>query len=240
MVPPRVETESASIVINGAFNPAIFSSAWFLSEQLIGRKEYDAMQVQLISRDLTSIELGWLRVQATSDSFQASTADAEEYERLRDVAIGVLRTLPHTPVGALGVNHDAHYLVDSEESWHRLGDLLSPKKLWQEALSLPGMADITVWGVRPDKYGGRIQVSVQPSQRLAHGIFISCNDHFELEEALTQPMTRQEMVRAAPGVEATPGKNRIARVILAEEWDLCRERWKTIVSTILSQLEESS
>ena len=89
--------------------------------------------------------------------------------QIRDLALGILRSLPHTPVQRIGINHLAHFPVESEGVWHRLGHALTPKELWEEVLEKPGMLSLTIQGQRTDDYSGSVNVTVQPSSVVRPG-----------------------------------------------------------------------
>lgn len=231
---PETEIESISIVLKGAFNPAIFSPAWMRSEKLIGETEYKAASVDLITRELTIFSTAWLRVQAQLDTLQISTVESDEYERARDVAIGILRSLPHTPVAALGINREVHFAVESPDQWHSIGDALAPKQFWESSLRVPGLRDLTIWGVRDDLHSGHVQVTFQPSQRIALGIFMTHNDHFNLSFVEAQPNRRIDNTFLPPSTDASPDKVKVALSVLADEWEKSMDRAAKVFGAIAS------
>jgi hypothetical protein len=79
----------------------------------------------------------WLSVNVTPERFQASTTDEGFYEATRDLMIGTFELLDHTPVTALGVNREFRYQLESEKSWHLLGDTLAPKDGWMDERDKP-------------------------------------------------------------------------------------------------------
>jgi hypothetical protein len=219
MTDQKIGLESVAVVIKGLFNAAIFSPQWFRDQNLVGSAEMATQQIDLITRDIALFRMGWLSCQVNPEGLQLSTSEPEEFERLRDAAIGVLRILAHTPISALGINRDVHLSVDSEEQWHKIGDVLTPKTIWEDSLSSPGMKNVTIWGARPDEYAGRVQVQVEPSARISLAVFVGHNDHFTLTLAgsrtelrpLTLDLTKQD-------VEATSEKIPVALKILTEQW----------------------
>ena len=214
----KVVIDGVSIVIRGSFNPGIFSPAWFLAQKLIGNEEYEAAEVQFISRDLSLFHMGWLDCQVTQDAMQLDTVKPEETERLRDAAVAVLRLLSHTPINALGINRSVHFDVESYERWHKIGDRLAPKDIWEGVLTLPGTRNVTILAVRPDKFDGSISVQVEPSVKVPHGVYVAVNDHFTLTNVEEQPTTRSDgplqQALVPPSSELIP----IAVGILSDEW----------------------
>lgn len=218
MAPTEPSRLEASIVVRGRFNPMIVSPGWLVQEGLIAKPEDDEIKVEAIVPHASIFEVGWLRCELIDDQLRVVTQDPEEFEPLRDVAVGILRVLHHTPVSLIGLNYDAHYQVSSVESWHELGDKLAPKEYWERFLKLPGLKSMTVQGVRSDEYAGAIRVRFEPSALVSHGIFISYNDHHELRTVEKQPASRAEF--AAPGepVEPSPKNIPLAIEIMQDRW----------------------
>lgn len=93
-----------SIVIRGDFNPAIFQPAWFAAEKLIGEKEAEAANVQIVHRDAAIFSADWLSLEVTQDRFSASTSHEQYVEPLQDLVIGTFILLSHTPLRMLGIH----------------------------------------------------------------------------------------------------------------------------------------
>ena len=212
--------DSATVVTKGRFNPGIFSPSWLLSEGIVGEGEYENAKLELITPDFTKFSCGWLSCTVTKDTLELSTTAVEEFERLRDAVIAIMRTLPHCPVSAMGVNRNAHFGVEGFEAWHRVGDALTPKEIWKGILDLPGMKSVTVWGVRPDNYAGRIHITVEPSSLVRFGIFVAHNDHFDLNLVDEQPHERSEfLIQDLKPQEATLEKRGLMMSILEDDWN---------------------
>lgn len=215
-----IAIEGLTIVIRGAFNPAIFTPSWFRDQDLIGVTESEAQTIELITREVAVFSMGWLQCHATADALQLSTEEPEEFERLRDVAIGVLRILSHTPLSALGINRDFHTTMKSIDQWHAIGDAIVPKDIWEEDLLLPGMRSATLWGRRSDGYTGHFQVQVEPSVKLPLSVFVATNDHFALTTENREIKSREaawDIVEEE--VEATAAKIPVAIEVLLSCWD---------------------
>jgi hypothetical protein len=236
MQTPR-QLDSVSIVVKGHLNPAIFSPAWMLGQGLIGQSEYEAAAVNIISRNAASFKMGWLECHVRPDTLQLSTDQAEEFERTRDVAVGVLRALSQTPVAALGINRDVHFVVTDRDRWHAIGDTLVPKNLWDPTLRLPGMRSLTMWGARPDLHAGRIHVTVEPSQRLPQAVYVGHNDHYALAKLEKIVTSREEPWDLDPESTAEPSADKIDMVIeiLSEDWAASLRRADEVVSLVARQ-----
>lgn len=178
----KPEIDGANLVLIGDFNPKIFQPAWFAAQQLIREQEASNAEIQIIHEALVSFSLEWLRLEVHQNRFFAATNQSPYFEVLRDLVVGAFRILKHTPIRMMGINRDLHYRMKSENDWHRLGDYLAPKQIWNEILKKPGMLSLSVEGLRPDEYNGRIVVKVQPSKRIMYGTYISINDHYEVRD----------------------------------------------------------
>src|SRR3990172_4428140 len=143
------------------------------------------------------------------------TAQEPYYEVMRDLVLGTFKILRHTPIKMMGINHTRHFLMDSEEEWHKFGDKLAPKECWKRILKKPGMRSLTIEDIRPDSFKGYIRVTVAPSVKTHPGVFFQVNDHFETKDP-----------------ENTIGTDEIIS-ILEHVWDDSSKRGKEIIKTIL-------
>lgn len=182
MTKPSLFLQGMNIVLLGDFNPKIFQPAWFVSQGLIGEKESDSADIQAITPDVVIYTMDWLRVQVTRERFQFSTEQEPYYEMMRDLLAGTFTILEHTPIHSMGINLDYHFRMPSVEAWHELGHKLAPKEPWNGVINEPGMLNLTMQGTRKDSYSGLVRVSVAPSVRVNPGVYISINDHYEVND----------------------------------------------------------
>ncbi|SHM59185.1 hypothetical protein [Cryptosporangium aurantiacum] len=228
---PRIAVDNAAIVVKGAFNPAIFSPLWLQNVGLIGETEFEAAVLDGISRDFAIFSVDWLNLQVLPDSIQLRTEVAEETERMRDVAIGILRALPHTPLSALGINRIAHFDAENEERWHAIGDRLAPKKVWSSALKFPATRSVSIIGGRAGNYGGSVTVTVEPSTVIPYGVFVAINDHYDFTRVDDPPMSRAD-VTLPQNVEPRTGMASIAIEILNDRWSPSRAESDRIIQLV--------
>lgn len=178
----KPEIAGTSVVVLGSFNPAIVQPAWLAKNGLVPPSEAESVDLDAVHDEFVRASFPWGTVQTMRDRFEVSTTDeAPSAEPIRDLAVGALDLLPHTPVTGFGINHWAHYRTESEEAWHALGFRLVPRSNWEGILEKPGMLAASVRGVRPDDRPGAVNVTVQPSGKVAHGVFVTVNDHFALK-----------------------------------------------------------
>ena len=238
MALPEFAADVVSVVVKGAFNPAIFSPAWLLLQGLIGATEHAASETEIISRDVTVFTSKWLQCQVTRDSLQVSTDDPTEFERTRDAAVGILRALEHTPIMLMGINRKITFTMGSARKWHTIGDTLAPKKAWDGILGLVGLSNLSVQGVRPDRYDGRIVVQVVPLIQPEWGVLVAHNEHFALATVDAQPTSR-DVPFGQPDIaaELTAAKIPVAIQILTEQWEPSMKRAISVVERV-AQLGE--
>lgn len=184
----KPEIEGISIVLLGNFNPSIFQPEWFIRNNIIQEKEGHGADIKIIHPDITEFSSDWLSIRVTRDRFIAQTENEAFFPFLNDFVINTFTLLNHTPINKMGINVIKHFKMESEDTWHKFGHLVSPKEIWNKVLTNPGLRSITIEG-NHDRYGfkGDIKIRVEPSPRLRFGIFCEVNDHYEIsEEELNQ------------------------------------------------------
>lgn len=216
-MPLQPQIQRVNIVLRGHFNPAIFHPSWFALHDLMRRQEIEAAKVQIVHPDAAVFMAEWLEINVVRDRFQAATSQESYYEPLRDLVIGVINLLSHTPLRVMGLNRDFQYRLQSEDVWHNVGHRLVPKQDWESVLERPGMASLTVQGMRPDDLKGYIRVKVEPSVEVEYGLYVEINDHYELK----------------PNAETSSAAHEAMR-ILSERWKESMQRSLTIASKIAS------
>jgi hypothetical protein len=121
-------------------------------------------------------------------------------------------------------------------AWHAVGDLLTPKELWDGVLNLPGMQSVAYQGVRGDQFGGRVQVQIEPSNRVEQAIYVAHNDHFAMQKVDRQPKNRDDFVGELPPIEPTSENFPYVDEILGKSWpdamrradDVIMRAWEVI------------
>lgn len=187
--------QAGSIVVVGELNPAIFSPGWLCAHSLISEAEMDAADVSVIHAEVTRFEIGELQIDAAPQRFLIQTLE-EPFIRIADmVAIIFGKLLPHSPVKALGINYDIHFLLDSLDQRTSLGRAVAPLGPWGEFGRSIGDGDPnSAGGVRTiimeeshpsDREIGFRRVKMEPSFRdelsKGPGVYLQVNDHFGLE-----------------------------------------------------------
>ena len=156
---------------------------------IISDDDLKAADVEIVHRDLTQFRLSWLRVNVWRNKFVARTNDPSQYAPLKDLMISIFKILEHTPADQMGMNIELVYKIDTEESWHKIGNNLVPKKYWEGPLPKGGggggggvgLTSLTVSSPRPDDLKGLIKVSIGPSKTDFKGVRFGVNNHIELK-----------------------------------------------------------
>ena len=200
----RIEPEisEVEVVVLGAFNPAIFTPAWFVLHGLLPEGAADSAKVEIVHPQVTEFTFDWLDLQATAERFSPATSQAP-YVRVCDLVVRVFRErLPHTPLRAFEINHYVHFPMRSPAEWDRIGRTLAPVEPWgrwgadlEPDGAHGGMTSLTMSQLDPPgrAAGGRINVTVEPSSRIRDprsGVYVLVNDHYPIDETSPTSGTR--------------------------------------------------
>ena len=207
-----------SVVTVGKFNPSIAQPLWLASEGLITKAEAEGAKIEVIHPEVTEFSVPFsegaiLRVQVLRERLHISTEDARLYETTRDLSIGILTLLRHTPISRLGINFDCHVSMASDEARHALGQRLAPPAPWTSIVDKPALLSLSMKCPRPDALEGHIVIKVEPSNRVPFGVLVAVNDHLEI--------TSPDGHGAEKAVD-----------ILKSDWDLSIKRSREIVAKV--------
>jgi hypothetical protein len=236
---PPIAADLMTIVVTGDLRPVIISPAWLRDRDLIGDAEVQQARFELlIPSEAAIFEAGWLRCQANPQSLQFETKNQPEFERLRDLAVGVLRGFPDMPIMHMGINRNVHFTVNDLGAWHSVGDQLVHNEIWDDVLHLAGMRSVTYWGVRTDGYGGRIHVQVEPSVRYPPGVFLAYNDHYDLSRTEVVPENRvQFTANSTENNDVTAEKISVAVEVLTNDWADSMRRFNDVFGTLSAKVD---
>lgn len=175
----------------GAFNPAIFSPDWLEYNNLIGRDDAeDARSCErfIVSQQATVYETKSFDLQVLEGQFSLTSRGALN-PSLMDLAYGILMLVPQTPISGIGLNFLGHYKMASEQDYHKVGDTLAPKAIWNKLYeNLQNNAGLTSLTIAiHDEERGKAQttanvkrITVQPSGKVKNGIYFSINNHIDI------------------------------------------------------------
>jgi hypothetical protein len=215
----RPLTESASIVLLGSFNPAIFQPSWLALKRLISPSDAQTAEVKLIAPQFAQFKAAGFLVEAMPERFLALVEEPQDQVRLRDLVIGIFDILDETPIARMGLNWTFVFKVQDEERWHGVGDRLAPKEIWSDLLrGRPGLRTMTIQGDLAEGLRGKQNVKVEPANTPTNGVRIEINND------IAGPSGDEEPITAATFVElirkhwddAQKGASRIATEVLTK------------------------
>jgi hypothetical protein len=169
-------------VLIGKFNPGLFSASWFARHHQIREEEAQSAEARTekVRNEVFHMRAAAFELLVLPERFSINAAWADA-ALIRDLVVGTFRILEHTPVTAFGINANAHYRAASLEEWHKVGDCLAPKQLWNQVFpdQQVGMSRVQMKIERGDTPNRHRNITVQPSAQINPGIFLAWNDHHE-------------------------------------------------------------
>jgi hypothetical protein len=226
-----LEISGASIVAVGSFNPPLLSLDWFVANKLIGEGDAAAARARsdyVVTRQISRFQTDFAVVQAVETQLSIGSAGPVT-PALADLAISVFELLPHTPVTAIGLNFIAHYKVAEANTYHRFGDALAPKDIWNVIFpgKACGLANLTILvqdGARDETPGpNNKHVTIQPSSKVKPGIYFDINNHFTAASDGT-------LLKHASG----------AASVVKENWRACHDQSHVTFDKVLSMATSDS
>lgn len=237
MSTPPMASDVSTIVLTGAFKPVEITPSWMHENGLISDSDLRKSEFELlVPGEAITFATSWFRCQVNPQALQLESSDETEFERLRDLAVETLRSMPKRPISQMGINRIVHVSVPDQDTWHAIGDNIVNNKMWEKALHLAGMRAVSFWGVRTDGYGGKINIQIEPSARFTPGLFIAYNDHYDLTTVESWPKTREEFGQGIPeNTEASTKKIAVAVRILNDNWAASTRLFYDVLETIWQQ-----
>jgi hypothetical protein len=233
MAIPELAIDTASIVIKGSFRPSVVSPKELVTQGLIATSQVSDAAQKFSTDDISILETQRIRFLANRETIQITAQQADEFEVLRDLAVGVLRLFASESISVMGINRDAHFVAGDVNAWHAVGDALVPKEIWSDTLELAGMASLTIQAARSGQYQGYRQITVQPSGLVPQGVYVAHNDHYMLGITDKAPSTREQFSalirRAVPQDQENVS---IAIAVLNSEWQQSMQRGSAVIERV--------
>lgn len=190
----RPQEKQLSIVILSDFNPAMFHPIWFETNGIISKEQSEIAQNQtggfqmIVTTQLTFFKTDDVTVKVEPKRMDIVSSNGV-VTSLKDFAIKTIQTLNSFSVKAYGYNFSAHYYIENISDYQKIGDTLAPKKYWKEFLGEEISGDKRKSGllqlrmIKTKENGkGTTTLDVEPSIKINQGVYIYCNDHFNLAE----------------------------------------------------------
>lgn len=170
----------------------------------------------------------------------------------RDLIEGIIGLDPGNAIAALGINlHMVAVLDDHDASlgvWNALGDLLTPKEIWREALALPDKdgypglegVKLSIPDPDPDLIGSRRVFIIEPVLSTVYNLTILVNNHFDITKACPAKLvdsTDSGEFHAPDPIGPTPAE--LSLQLLVDRFEIAisesREQSEAILSVALKQ-----
>ncbi|MDD4972677.1 MAG: hypothetical protein PHT07_24875 [Paludibacter sp.] len=213
-----LEIFESMIVALGAFNPAIFTPGWLAQNNLIGKIDAESANEReslVIMRQVSVIETDWFILQVLEDKLTLASKGAVT-PMIKDLAAGILSLIPQTPISAVGLNFTGHYKFENTNEYHKIGDVLAPKRPWEAMFPerAIGLINLTI-KVQPckrdeiPKSDDEMNIIVQPSTKIrGGGVSFTFNNHKDIKVQKNEFVTYAEC----------------AGSLIDEEWEYSRKR----------------
>lgn len=185
-----MEHFGVNVQVLGQFNPRLFLPQWFGDVDLIRPEEVEQAKIGIVHEEICQFSLDWLNLQVTQDRLLIATSQLDHAEVVRDLAVGVLTLLSHTPTSVVGINHNYWLAFPDDESWNEFGRRILPSKNWG-VLENPGMAQATVQGNRTDDRKGYVRVSLHPQLDGTRKVGATINNHYVVSEEPSSRSTEE-------------------------------------------------
>jgi len=224
-----------SVVVPGEYDPLLITPRWLREKDLIGAEDYDSYGIEIISSGGTVVSFGSIVLRVLPDTLQVSTDAPDDAEAVRDLAAGILLSMPRDTAGisAMGINRAVHFAVP-QDAYHTVGDTLVPKGIWDGVLYLAGMVNVGLNGVREDGYDGGINVQVQPSNVVRPGVYVSINDHYTLTHTEVPTDRNFPVDPELLNPQRSADKLQVAVKILTDDFATSRNRAQAIIDRVAS------
>jgi hypothetical protein len=182
---PLSNQRGLRIILTGSFNPRILQPAWLAAQKLIRDAESENADIKIVHEEVVAFGLDWVTLQVEHDQLTiSSTPKSETPEQVRDLAVGVVEILDHTPIYHVGIDFFGHFALEDQAQRDKLGWSLVPPEPFAGHLDGAGMRSLKMAGRRfgdVDDGDGGLVVRVEPSYNIApNGVFISVLDQYRV------------------------------------------------------------
>lgn len=180
-----LQNRGSTLVVAGAFAPAMFHPSWFARYELFGEKEAsvaaDANGL-VVSNEISIFKIAGFDIDIRPNRLQIGSAQESLFEANRDLVCSVLEVLDGAPVEQIGINWTGHFSAQTSAAWHAAGDKLVPKQFWSRIWPKHvGMSNLSLQFDRKDDEKGVINLSLSPSSLVTNGVYVAINDHYDLK-----------------------------------------------------------
>ena len=148
-----------AIFIEGSFNPEIFQPYWFKEIGVFSKKEFEKVEVKIITKDVTMLNSKFFSLRVTKNDFHIETKDYAFIEILIETVRAIFMHLSQQPVSKLQLRTDVHYSLKNEKSRDNIYQAISNYSLWDGIFENPKVKHIVITDKEVDGKQNSIQVS---------------------------------------------------------------------------------
>lgn len=181
-----VKQRESSIVLVGEFDPLVMTPHWFAKQGMIPQEDIDEnLAIELVYKDLTKFSLANIQVEIQCTTLILRSDHPSFDYRIHDLALSILSALKDNKVRAVGLNQYADVHFDSLDSWHSVGNLITPKDVWFSAMpdsERIGMANVQMQIMKPKGEQGLYNVTVGWLET-PKAIRFSINNHYDSKQS---------------------------------------------------------
>lgn len=182
-----LQNRGNTLVVVGAFAPAMFHPSWFARYELLGNREITVAAEAtnlLVSNEISLFKIGGFDIDIRPNRMQIGTSQESLFKANRDLVCSMLEVIDGISVEQIGINWTGHFATQTGTAWHAAGDKLVPKTFWKSIWPKHvGMSNLSLEFERKDERKGSINLAFQPSSVVTNGVFLAINDHFDLKIA---------------------------------------------------------
>jgi len=218
---PVSEQRGNGVILRGSFNPRILQPAWLAAQGLIREAESENAEIRIVHEQVVAFGLEWANLEVDHDQLVVnSTPKGGTPEQVRDLALGAIEILDHTPIYNVGLQFFGHYGLKDQAARDELGWALVPPTPFEGQLARVGMRSLQMAGRRSaeDVGGDGLMVTVEPSAHIApNGVYLAVLDQYDVADS------------SEPNVGSS-----FAVDCIKSQWDPSLKRAESITSEIFS------
>ncbi len=128
--------------------------------------------------------LEWADLEVDHDRLEVtSTPTSGTPEQVRDLALGAIEVLDHTPIYGVGLQFFGDFALEDQAARDKLGWTLVPPGPFEGHLAGAGMRSLQMAGRRSPEDSGRdgLLVTIEPSASIApNGVFLAVLDQYDV------------------------------------------------------------
>jgi len=144
----KIHKTFRSIVLLGEFQPCTFHPFWMVENAIAPKKAVEKLEVHAVMNDVTDLKSKEFQILIFQDRFMVKTHLESYFETIKDIACNSLRILDSYKIKKFGITTTKLFEIENEETWHRIGDTLAPKSIWNDFFPEAGLREIHISSTR--------------------------------------------------------------------------------------------